>query len=156
MAKIGYARVSTADHNLDLQIHALLEAGCQQDATFSDTISGATTERPGRDRLLATVQPGDTVIVWRLDRLGRSATDVMRIIEHFLEKEITLFSIKEGLDSSTRMGKAMIHIASVFAELERETIRERVMSGFEGARRRGTHFGRKRNLNADQREAIVQ
>lgn len=137
---IGYARVSTEDQRLDLQQDALERAGCEK--IFVDRASGARSDRPGLERALDQLRKGDTLVVWKLDRLGRTTLQLIGLLEHFAEKGIKLRSLQDGIDPSTPMGKAMLQIAAVFAEMERNLIRERTKAGLSAARARGRLGGR--------------
>ena len=143
---IGYARVSTADQNLDLQLDALKKAGCTK--IFHDTISGAKSKRPGLDDALAYLRTGDTLTVWRLDRLGRSLKHLIAIITQLNEEEKEFRSLQESLDTATPTGKLIFHVLGALAEFERSLIRERTKAGLAAARARGRIGGRPRALNA--------
>lgn len=140
MANYGYARVSTADQNLDRQLKALREAGAT--AIFTDKKSGKNTDRPQLQELLDTVQEGDTVIITALSRLGRSTVDLIQLMDRFDKAGVHLRSLKEHLDSSTPAGRMMFKMIAVFAEFEREMIVDRVVEGLERARERGEVLGR--------------
>ena len=151
--RYGYARVSTKDQNLNLQLDALEKAGC--DRIFTDRISGKSRSRPGLDSLLAGIENKDaTVVVWRLDRLGRSFFDLVRIAEELQARGVNIVSLTEGFDTGTPIGEAVYRLICIFADLERENIVERTKAGLEAARRRGVRLGRPRKLSARQaREA---
>lgn len=150
--RYGYARVSTRDQNLNLQLDALEKAGC--DRIFTDRISGKSRSRPGLDSLLAGIQNGDTTVVWRLDRLGRSFFDLVRIAEELQSTGANIVSLMEGFDTGTPIGQAVYRMICIFADLERENIVERTKAGLDAARRRGVRLGRPRKLSARQaREA---
>ncbi len=136
---IGYARVSTHDQTLHLQNDALEQAGCSK--IFTDTISGATTDRPGLEQALAYVRPGDTLVVWRLDRLGRSLKHLIETITVLHDREIGFKSITEHIDTTTSGGKLVFHIFGALAEFERDIIRERTQAGLQAARARGKKGG---------------
>lgn len=143
--KIGYARVSTANQNLygqslDTQIERLEAAGCNE--IIRDVGSGASVQRVGYARLLDRLRDGDEVIVVKLDRFGRSLSDLIKQINEWDARDITLKSLDDGVDTSTPMGKAMAQLVSVFAEMERERILERTKEGIERARESGKRFGR--------------
>ena len=140
MAKIGYARVSTKNQNLDLQIDALKKAGC--DKIFFEKKS-AVKERAEFQRCLEYLRDGDTLVVWKLDRLGRTMKQLINLIEDLKEKGIGLYIVSESIDTSTKMGNMMFTLASMFAEMERELIRERTNVGLAAARKRGRVGGRK-------------
>ena len=141
---VGYARVSTLDQNLDLQLHALKKEGCIK--VFKDTISGSKKERPGLNQLMNFLREGDTLIVWRLDRLGRSLKDLIEIISELEKRNIYFKSIQDAIDTSTPTGKFFFHVTGAFAELERNIIRERTMAGLKAARSRGKLGGRPKTI----------
>lgn len=150
--RVGYARVSTSDQRHDLQVDALKAAGCEE--IIQEVMSGAK-QLVLRDALLGRLEAGDELVVWRLDRLGRSTIDVLEQLEDLQRRGIRFKTLEGDFDTNTPMGRAMLTIMASLAELERETLRERVRSGLEAARRRGTPLGRRRSLNAAQREQIV-
>lgn len=150
--RYGYARVSTADQRHDLQVDALQQTGCEQ--IVQEVMSGAKS-LVLRDTLLSRLVEGDELVVWRLDRLGRSTLDVLEQLEDLQRRKIRFRTLEGDFDTQTAMGRAMLTIMASLAELERETLRERVKSGLEAARRRGTELGRRRSLNHSQREQIV-
>ncbi len=149
---IGYARVSTHDQTLVLQLDALKKAGC--DKIFSDTISGAKTERPGLDEALRFIRPGDTFVVWRLDRLGRSLPHLIDTITALQERQIGFKSITENIDTTTSGGKLVFHIFGALAEFERDIIRERTQAGLAAARARGKVGGRPHALSRKQQDML--
>lgn len=146
--RIGYARVSTRDQNLELQKDALQEAGC--DRIHEDYVSGAADERPGLRRALDALRPGDTLVVWRLDRLGRSMKDLVETINELNDEGVGFTSLTEGIDTTTNGGRLVFHIFGALAEFERNLIRERTMAGLEAARARGRKGGRPRKLSRRQ------
>ncbi len=150
---IGYARVSTTDQTLNLQKDALEQAGCSN--IFTDTISGAKTERVGLEQALAYVRPGDTLVVWRLDRLGRSLRHLIETITTLHDRGIGFKSITENIDTTTSGGKLVFHIFGALAEFEREIIRERTKAGLLAARARGRRGGRPKALK-DKKIAMAQ
>ena len=137
---IGYARVSTDEQRLDLQRDALNEAGC--DRIFEDRASGGNGARPGLLQALSHLRNGDTLVVWKLDRLGRTTHQLIALLEDFQARGVVLRSLQDGMDPSTVMGKAMFQIAAVFAEMERALLRERTRAGLSAARARGRKGGR--------------
>ena len=144
---IGYARVSTADQDLQLQLDALKETGC--DEIFEDKASGARTKRPGLDACVAALKSGDTLIVWRLDRLGRSMPHLVGLVEELLGKGIGFRSLLDGaIDTTTASGELMFHIFSSLAQFERRLIQERTQAGLAAARARG-RLGGRRPVRAD-------
>ena len=144
---IGYARVSTDDQKLDLQRDALAHAGCHR--VFEDRASGARADRPGLADALSHLRRGDTLVVWRLDRLGRTTHQLVGLLEQFEREGIRLLSLQDGIDPSSVMGKAMLQIGAVFAEMERNLLRERTKAGLAAARARGRLGGRKPRLSAE-------
>src|SRR5512133_432958 len=142
---IGYARVSTSDQTLDLQKDALDKAGC--DRIFTDTASGAKAERTGLDAALSYVRTGDTLVVWRLDRLGRSLPHLIETITALNTRKIGFKSITENIDTTTSGGKLIFHIFGALAEFERDIIRERTQAGLHAARARGRLGGRPKALS---------
>lgn len=151
--RIGYARVSTDDQTLGLQLDALREAGCRR--VFSDQgLSGALRERPALDRALAALRRGDVLVVWKLDRLGRSMKHLIDILEMLSEREIHFESLTEKLDTTTAFGEFAFHMIAGLAHMERRLIAERTRAGLEAARRRGKVLGRRPSLSPDQVHAI--
>ena len=146
---IGYARVSTLDQNLDLQMQALRKAGCKK--IFREKISGASRERPEFQRMLDQLREGDTVMVWKLDRLARSTRDLLETMETIQEAGARFRSLSEPwADTTTHTGKLIMTVFAGIAEFEHDLIRERTSAGREAASRRGTPFGRPRKLNLEQ------
>jgi len=141
---IGYARVSTTDQTLALQQDALTKAGCER--IFTDTASGALVERKGLDEALSHLRPGDTLVVWKLDRLGRSLKDLISRITQLQNLDIGFKSLTEQIDTTTSGGKLIFHIFGALAEFERDIIRERTKAGLIAARARGKKGGRRPNL----------
>jgi len=137
---IGYARVSTQDQTLDLQTDALKQAGCEK--IFTDMTSGAKAERPGLQDALNHLRSGDTLVVWRLDRLGRTLKQLIATITDLSEQDIGFKSLQENIDTTTSGGKLIFHIFGALAEFEREVIRERTIAGLQAARTRGKLGGR--------------
>jgi len=151
---IGYARVSTDDQNLDLQMDALSKAGC--DRILEDHISGAKAERPGLQEVLSYARAGDTVVVWRLDRLSRSLKDLIEMVTLLESKDIGLKSLQEAIDTSSSSGKLIFHIFGALAEFERNLIRERTQAGLQAARARGRKGGRPKSLDKDKQALVVK
>jgi DNA invertase Pin-like site-specific DNA recombinase len=145
---IGYARVSTHDQTLNLQQDALTKAGCSK--TFTDTASGAQTERIGLEAALNYVRRGDTLVVWRLDRLGRSLPHLITTMTGLEERGIGFKSLTENIDTTTSGGKLIFHIFGALAEFERNLIRERTQAGLTAARARGRTGGRPKALTSKQ------
>ena len=147
--KYGYARVSTDDQNPALQLSALKKAGCRK--VFKDEgISGATTKRPALQRCLKALQAGDILIVWKLDRLGRSLRDLIHMLDELRERGVRFRSLTEAIDTETPTGRAMWQMIGVLAELERSLITERTRAGVKAAQVRGVKFGRTLKLSAQQ------
>lgn len=147
---IGYARISTHEQTLDLQKDALEKEGCIK--IFTDTASGAKTERVGLTEALEYVREGDTLIVWRLDRLGRSLKHLIETISQLNERNIGFKSVQENIDTTTSGGKLVFHLFGSLAEFERDLIRERTMAGLQAARARGRKGGRPRVLSKKKAE----
>ena len=144
--RIGYARVSTEEQSLDLQIDALTKAGCDQ--IFKDHgISGVAPKRPGREQALAALQPGDMLVVWRLDRLARSMQDLLGTVQALHEREVGFQSICEHIDISSAFGELILHVLSAIVHFERRLIVERTEAGMKAAKARGSRFGRKRAID---------
>ena len=147
---IGYARVSTQDQNLDLQNDALKGAGC--DKIYTDKMSGAKTNRPGLEEILGFIRKGDTLVVWKLDRLGRSLKHLIQVMQLLDDRGVYFKSVQESLDTSTPGGKLIFHVFGALAEFERDIIRERTLAGLAAARARGRVGGRPRKLSKKQVE----
>jgi DNA invertase Pin-like site-specific DNA recombinase len=147
--KIGYARVSTDEQNLDLQKQALETAGC--DRIFEDRgISGSALKREGLSQALEAVSEGDVFVVWKLDRLGRSLPHLIETITKLREQGIGFLSLQEQIDTTSAGGRFYLHILAALAEFEREMIRDRTRAGMQAARRRGAHIGRPAKLSSAQ------
>lgn len=149
--KYGYARVSTDDQKADMQHTALKKAGCTKLFT-DDGISGATTNRPALRRCLKVLKHGDTLTVWKLDRLGRSLRDLITMLDDLKARGVKFRSLTEAIDTETPTGRAMWQMIGVLAELERSLISERTRAGAADAKRRGVKFGRKAKLTRQQIE----
>ena len=148
--KIGYARISTQDQNLDLQKDALEKAGCEK--FFQDVASGVKDERKGLLEAIEFARRGDTLVVWKLDRLGRSLKHLIETINKLHSKGVGFASLQESIDTTTSGGKLVFHVFGALAEFERELIRERTNAGLQAARARGKQGGRPRKLTAKQIE----
>jgi DNA invertase Pin-like site-specific DNA recombinase len=149
--RIGYARVSTEDQNLSLQLDALRAAGCSR--VFCDEgISGITRSRPALDRVLANLQRGDTLVTWKLDRLGRSLAHLIQIIDGLRRRRIGFCSLSEAIDTATPGGKLVFHVLGALAEFERELIAERTKAGMAAAKARGVTLGCPTKLTAGETE----
>ncbi len=152
--KFGYARVSTADQNLDLQIDALQKEGCEK--IFKDKISGAKIERPEFDKMRQLLREGDIVVVYKLDRLGRSLRHLVEIVSDFQENKVSFKSLNDPIDTTTSQGKLIFNIFASLAEFERDLIRERTRAGLDSARARGRLGGRPKGLSAEaEQKAII-
>ena len=149
---IGYARVSTHDQNLDLQVDALMQAGCDRKNIFIDKISGAKSERPGLNNCLEKLHSGDVLLVWRLDRLGRSMTHLVSLVEMLKEKKVGFRSLSDGaIDTTSASGELVFNIFSSMAQFERRLIQERTQGGLAAARSRGRKGGRPKVASTDLR-----
>jgi DNA invertase Pin-like site-specific DNA recombinase len=144
---IGYARVSTQDQNLDLQVEALNKIGCEK--IFEEIVSGIKTDRQNLNEALSYLRPGDSLVVWRLDRLGRTLKQLIELINTLKEREIGFMSITEAIDTTTPTGQFFFHITAAFAELERDLIRERTKAGLASARARGRKGGRPKAIDSE-------
>lgn len=143
----GYARVSTEDQNLDLQIDALLKYGVERDRILTDKASGASIDgRPGFKNALKAMRPGAALVVWRLDRLGRNLSELIFTADLLRKRDARLISLNESFDTSTATGKLMFHLVGMFAQFERDLISERTKAGLAAARERGVQVGRKNVL----------
>lgn len=140
MVKIGYARVSTKDQNLDLQIKALKDAGC--DKIYTEKISGRKTYRPIWGKLMRRLQSGDVLIVWKIDRIARSARNMCEIADAMRDKNVIIISVSDGINTSTIIGEMFFKLAGVFAEMEISNLRERTIEGLKLARINGKTLGR--------------
>ncbi|PHR21904.1 MAG: hypothetical protein COA41_00435 [Sphingopyxis sp.] len=149
MTKIGYARVSTHDQTLDLQLDALALANC--DHIFTDKgISAIARSRPGFEEALDRLKAGDTLVLWKMDRAFRSLRHALDVLERFEKEGVHFLVLTEGIDTTTPMGRCFYQIRNAFAELERSLISERTKAGLEATRRRGTRLGRPCRLSASQ------
>jgi DNA invertase Pin-like site-specific DNA recombinase len=144
---IGYARVSTNEQNLNLQRDALLKAGVSANNLYTDTITGTKEERPGLSQALSHLRAGDTLVVWRLDRLGRSLKHLIETVTALKQQGIAFKSITENIDTLTATGQLVFHIFGALAEFERNLITERTMAGLEASRSRGRKGGRPRLIS---------
>lgn len=137
---VGYARVSTTDQKLDGQKDALTEAGCER--IFTDTASGSRTDRPGLKAAMDTLRGGDVLVVWKLDRIGRSLPHLVQLVSELQEREIGFRVLSGEIDTTSAQGRLVFHLFAALSEFERELIRERTMAGLEAARARGRRGGR--------------
>ncbi|SRR6266487_2416248 len=145
---VGYARVSTTEQTLDLQLDSLKQAGCVK--IFTDTVSGVKEERKGLDEAVAYLRLGDTLVVWRLDRLGRSLKHLIEVVTDLEKRGIGFKSLTENIDTTTSGGKLIFHIFGALAEFERNLIRERTQAGLQAARARGKRGGRPKSLTGNK------
>jgi DNA invertase Pin-like site-specific DNA recombinase len=152
--KIGYVRVSKQEQHEALQIDALKEAGCEK--WFLDKITGSKAERKGLDEALAYVRLGDTFVVWKLDRAGRSLTHLIELLKDLKERGIEFVSLTEQIDTTTPGGKLIFHMMGALAEFERDLIRERTNAGLAAARARGSRGGRPRKLKTNGKVALAR
>jgi DNA invertase Pin-like site-specific DNA recombinase len=148
---IGYARVSTQDQNLDLQTEALTRAGCEK--IYEDKISGVRTERPGLIWTLEMLREGDTLVVWKLDRLGRSVKQLVDMVGELHKKGIQFKSLTDAIDTGTPAGRFFFHVMASLAEMERELIIERTRAGLDAAKRLGRKGGRKPKMTSSKIES---
>lgn len=152
--KVGYARASTADQSLNLQIDALQKAGCEKICS-DQGISGAKSDRPGLNEALEYVRKGDTLVIWKLDRLGRSLKHLIEVVEALGEQGVNFESLQDGFDTSTANGRLVFHIFCSLAQFERELTRERTMAGLASARSRGRMGGRPKQLEEAQVKVAI-
>ena len=150
---IGYARVSTQDQTLDLQTDALKRAGCEK--IFTDMTSGTKSERPGLQEAMNHLRAGDTLVVWRLDRLGRTLKHLIATIADLSDKGIGFKSLQESMDTTTSGGRLIFHIFGSLAEFEREVIKERTIAGLQAARARGRLGGRPKLQSRDPKKIAL-
>ncbi|EKN6367540.1 recombinase family protein [Yersinia enterocolitica] len=144
---IGYIRVSTNDQNTELQRAALISANCEQ--IFEDKISGKSSDRPGLKRAMRTMSQGDTLVVWKLDRLGRSVRHLIGLIEELKNRGVHFRSLTDSIDTGTAMGRFFFHVMSALAEMERELIVERTKAGLVAAKAEGRIGGRRRIMTTE-------
>ena len=152
--KIGYVRVSKQEQHEALQIDALKEAGCEK--WFVDKMTGSKAERKGLDEALAYLRPGDTLVVWKLDRAGRSLTHLIGLLKHLQGHSIEFISLTEQIDTTTPGGKLIFHLMGTLAEFERDLIRERTNAGLAAARARGRVGGRPRKLKTNGKVSLAR
>ncbi len=152
--RIGYARVSTQDQRLDVQHEAPTRSGCER--TFDDTMSGKVADRPGLQKALDVLREGDTLVVWKLDRLGRSVKHLVDLVNGFEEQDINFVSLTDSIDTSAPAVRFFFHVMASLAEMERELTVERTRVGLETARARGRIGGRKRVMTDTKLQAAKQ
>jgi len=151
--KIGYARVSTKEQNLDRQIDALQQAGCEK--IFSEQISGAKKERPELNMLLSQIRDGDQLVIDKLSRLGRSLKDLIQIVSDLEDRGVTFISLKDAIDTSSASGRLVFHIFASLAEFERDLISERTKAGLASAKARGRMGGRPKGLSLEAQKTAM-
>jgi DNA invertase Pin-like site-specific DNA recombinase len=151
---VGYARVSTDEQNLDLQLDALKLAGCQQ--LFTDKITGTAKAKEGLSEAIKYLREGDTLVVWKLDRLGRTVKGLVELVEGFQTRGVQFKSITDSIDTSTAAGRFFFHVMAALAEMERELIKERTKAGLTAARARGRMGGRKPKMDISKVESAKQ
>lgn len=152
---IGYARVSTQDQNSELQQDALLKAGVDERHIFMDVLSGTKVDRPQLKKALEYLKPEDVLVVWKLDRLGRSLHDLIRLMQGLFDKGIGFRSLTEMIDTTTPGGKMVFHVFGAMAQFERDLISERTKAGLEAAKQRGRRGGRPVSLSPEQRDLAL-
>jgi DNA invertase Pin-like site-specific DNA recombinase len=151
--KIGYARVSTTDQKLDLQLDALKSVGCEK--VFQEIVSGAKKDRPVLAETLNHLREGDILVIWKLDRLGRSLRDLVELVNALIDRKVGLLSLNDHIDTTTPQGKLTFNIFASLAEFERDLIRERTRAGLDAARARGIVGGRKKGLSPDAEKTAM-
>ncbi len=151
---VGYARVSTVDQNLDLQLSALKEVGCEK--LYQDQISGTKANRPGLSMALEVLRKNDTLVVWKLDRLGRTVKGLIDLVNQLHQKEIHFKSITDNVDTSTPAGRFFFHVMASLAQMERELMAERTKAGLAAAKAKGRIGGRKRKMTQSKIESAKQ
>jgi DNA invertase Pin-like site-specific DNA recombinase len=151
--RIGYARVSTEEQNLSLQLDALTAAGCAR-IYCDEGISAVARERPAFAAALTALQPGDTLVIWKMDRAFRSLLDALKVLEELERRGVNFHSLTDAIDTGTPMGRFVYQIRNAFSELERALIAERTKAGMAAARRRGVHVGRPPKLTSEQIDQV--
>lgn len=151
--KIGYARVSTKEQNLTLQLDALEKEGCKK--VFEEKISGAKADRPELRKMIDQLREGDVIVTWKLDRLGRSLRDLVNLVNEIQDKGAGLKSLNDSIDTTTPQGKLTFHLFASLAEFERDIIRERTKAGLEAARARGRKGGRPKGLSKEAEDKAM-
>lgn len=143
--KVGYARVSTREQNIHMQVIALEEAGCEE--IYEEVVSGAKAERPILNNLIKQLRPKDILVIWKLDRLGRSLKNLIELVQDLMDNDIGLCSLNDPIDTTSPQGRLVFNIFASLAEFERDVIRERTQAGLNAARARGRRGGRPRGLS---------
>lgn len=151
--KIGYARVSTRDQDLSLQLDALKVAGCTK--VFQEKVTGSKKKRPELEKMLEQLRPGDIVVIWKLDRLARSTKDLIDLVNQIQERKAELQSLTEKIDTTTATGKLVFHLFAALAEFEKDIIRERTQAGLVAARARGRNGGRPKGLSKKAQQTAI-
>ena len=152
--KFGYARVSTQDQNLDLQVQALKEAGCER--IYEDRMTGTRADRPGLMELLSQLRESDMLVTWKLDRIGRGLKDLVDLIGDMEQRGVQFQSLTEAINTSTPSGRMIFHVIGAMAQMERELIVERTQAGLRAARKRGIVGGRKRKMTPTKVQSAKQ
>lgn len=152
---IGYARVSTEDQKLDLQLDALTAAGVPVERIYQEYVSGAKTARPQLSECLKALRAGDTLVIYKLDRLGRTVAELVRLVTELEKRGVFLFFLRDVIDTKTAVGRCMFHMLAAFAQFERDIISERTKAGMKAARLRGHKGGRKRKLDDKKLKGIL-
>ncbi len=153
--KIGYARVSTKEQDLALQMDALEKAGCKPINIFKEKASGAKADRPELQKMMGQIREGDVIVIWKLDRLGRSLRDLVNLVSKIQEKGAGLKSLTDQIDTTTPQGKLTFHLFAALAEFERDIISERTKAGLASARARGRKGGRPKGLSKEARDKAM-
>lgn len=156
MTLYGYTRVSTQDQKTDLQVDALVQYGVDPANIFEDKISGKTVDRPSLNLVLEKLQKGDTLVVYKLDRLGRSLHHLVEVVDELGKKGIDFVAITEKFDTTTAMGKCMFHVSAAFAQFARDILIERVNDGLAAAKVRGVKLGRPQIVDQEKKEQAIQ
>jgi DNA invertase Pin-like site-specific DNA recombinase len=151
---IGYARVSTHDQNLLLQKEALEKVGCER--IYTDEVSGIKSKKPNLEKVLEMLRENDTLVVWKLDRLGRSVKSLIELVQNLEDQNIHFRSITDSIDTSTPSGRFFFHVMASLAQMERELIVERTKAGLEAAKKMGRRGGRKRKMTDSKLESAKQ
>lgn len=151
--KIGYARISTKEQNFDLQIDALKDEGCEE--IYKDTASGSLAKRKGLEELMGRLRSGDVIVVWKLDRLGRSLKHLIELINELDKKGVGLKSLQDPIDTTTSQGRLITNVFASMAEFERDLISERTQAGLKAARARGRLGGRPKGLSSDAENTAI-
>ena len=151
---VGYARVSTEEQSLDMQVEALVRAGVDRAAIYTEKVSGVSVRRPGRDMALKHCRPGDVFVVWRLDRVGRSLMDLLTFMQKLEAHGVGFRSLHDQIDTTTPIGRVMLAMLGAFAQFERDLIAERTKAGVQRAKERGVRFGREPKMQGKTREDV--